>query len=254
MNLQQNLARLPLGTLVWAIAGILFGGMFASAKEAFAVILDASPLALPIACALAGMITAAFFGALRAASLGVMTGVLSGLGYLAFADISTNPLPFLAGAALFAILLSAVMPEELSIIHPLGQAISGLFAGFGAGLMMLLLNNALPDLSPAWQGAAAVAGVGLLYMIISPFVLKLCTDRLSRVGTPVISAIVAATTSATIWLVIRTDPAIDGSMASPAYAHVFANVPASAFGAMIGGALGGAIFSLLGIRAGEYTV
>ncbi len=254
MNLRHNLASAPLGTLVWAIAGILFGGIFATASDTFTILLESRSLALPLACALAGMFTAACFGSLRSATLGIMTGVLSGLGYLAFADAATNPLPFLAGAALFAIFLANIMPQDVAITHPLGQSLSGAIAGIIGGMLMLILLGSQPTLSMTWQGAAAVALVGVLYVAISRLVLKLCTDRLSRISGPLISGLVAATTSAAIWLLIRTAPAIDGSVASPAYAGVFASVPESALGAMIGGAIGGALFSLLGIRAGDYTL
>ena len=255
MNIQDTLGRILLGAVVWTIAGALFGGFFSGASGVFQVLLGNESFGWIPACALAGAVTSSFFGSMRAATLGAMMGVLSGVGYLMMGNSVTSPLPFLIAAFVGAMLVSRLMPSDIGFhSRPLGQAISGLIAGLVAGTILALGSEMLDGLSASWKAAAAVALVGVLYVAISHVLIARCTDRLSRIGGPLVSGVIATTISASIWVLINTSPAIDGSVAAPEFANAFALVDMGALGGAIGGAIGGTLFGLFGIKVGDYSV
>ena len=254
MNKQETLNRASLGAVVWAIAGTLFGGLYTGATDTFQVLFGNSALAWIPATALAGAITSSFFGSLRAATLGTMVGILSGVGYLILDSEAANPLPFLIASFFVAMLLSHLMPTAGFPTRPLGQAVSGLFAGLVSGILLTAGTASFGELDAQWMATIGVGLVGILYVALSRMILGRCSDRMSKVGGPLVSGLIASTVSGVIWLLINTAPAIDGSVNAPAFADVFAQVPPGALGGAIGGAIGGALFGLLGINVGNYTV
>lgn len=253
MNPFAVINRTLLGALVWTIAGTLFGGLFTLGVQTLSIGLG-DILGLIGAAAIAGAITAAFFGSMRSATLGTMMGVLSGVGYLTLSSDAVNPLPFLIVSFVAASWLGHVMPHVRGDQRPLGHTVSGLVSGIGSGLIMNLMFLQHRPTDPLLTALIGVALVGLIYVLVSNAIVARCNERVSEIGAPMVSGLIACVVSLIIWLLINTTPAIDGSVNAPEYANAFALVAQGAIGGALGGCLGGALLGIFGLKVGEYAV
>ncbi len=257
MDFVAKTGHVLLSALVWTFAGTVFGGLFAGAFSALDLYAGGDWLPPVLAVALAGTITASFFGSMQVSMMGGMAGVLSGIGFIMFATDTANPLPAVLIALAAAVLVSLVMPiGAIARSRPLGQAASGLAAGLAAGAGLALLSGTYPLPISSWlTSAVAVALMGVLYVVFSHLILGRCSARMSsRIGAPLVAAIIATTVALTIWLMLNTTPGLHPDRLSEDFSVVVAWVPQGALGGALGGAMGGAFMELLGIKLGEYQV
>jgi hypothetical protein len=251
----SKLSELLLRVLIWALAGAVFGGLFGGLSAYWQQALDSPWLIVTLATAIAGTITAAFFGAMLIALMAAMAGVLSAVGYLVAAGSGGSLLPLILIAAAVAALFGTAMPKSETLrVRALGHAASGLAAGLVAG-PATTVTVAVFDLplDGPYTAGVAVAFVGILFIIISRIVTPACPDWLSRrFSAPVVAAVVAATVAVALWTVGTSFTAGGTPIAPGDVQTIFGSVPWSLVGGAVGGALGGAGLEVLGIAPSEY--
>jgi hypothetical protein len=251
----SKLGRILLGTIVWALAGSVFGALFSALSE-IARIAHTNPwLGTTLSAGLAGAVTAAFFGAMPVALIGALLGVLLGISALILPLADTEPALLGAAALLVGLIAGSLIPRSAVLrSRPLGQALSGLLAGVITGLLVTgvqALGTATMDTS--LTAGVGVAGVGLLYVLFSRSVVRRCKDRISQnIGSPLVAALVACTVSLALWLLGTMAGVAPDSPLLAQLQQVISVVPTGLMGGAIAGAVGGALLEMLGIRLGAY--
>lgn len=257
MKALKKLGAVLLRALIWALSGAIFGGLFTGLYQVFVIFDKPEWMTLMLASGLSGAVTAAFFGAMPVALLGSMVGVLVAIGFQISGVAGGKPL-FMLGVALgIGSLAGSFYSGQMALrLRPLGQTVSGMLSGALAGPLVFALSGVLEQVvEPMWRAAAAVAFVGVLYIIISRWILSLCSEWVSaRLSGPVVSGLVALAVAASMWLLGST---ITGELARPMVSgdvNAAELVALGMLGGAIGGAIGGAALELLGIERAAYQL
>jgi len=256
MNLVRKIGHVLGRATIWALAGALFGGLFFGLDEVFSTLGGTRWLMLTAAVALAGAVTAAFFGAMQVALLGTMVGVLVGIVSLMLAAGPERPL-FMLAVAMGAGLVAGSFYSGPSAVRsrPLGQTLSGLLAGCAAGPVLHVSAASLGfGGNLLLLAAVAVSLVGILYLIAVRWVLALCSEWMSaKMSGPVVAGLVATAVATSMWLI---GGGASGGVVLPegAIAERLLPVTQSLIGGALGGAIGGSVLELLGIDRSDYHV
>ena len=249
MKALQKLGAVLLRALIWALSGALFGGLFTGLYQVFSMYGNPEWMTLLLACGLSGAVTAAFFGAMPVALLGSMVGVLVAIGYQMIGVDNVRPL-FMLGVALgVGVLAGSFYSGQMALrLRPLGQTVSGMLAGAIAGPLVFALSGVLaPVAEPMWRAAAAVAFVGIDYVIFSRLILSMCSEWVS-------AGLVALAVAASMWLLGSdiTGTAFPPGPSGGAYPAEL--IALGLLGGAIGGAVGGAALELLGVERAAYQL
>jgi len=251
----RRLQAIALSALIWALAGGVFGAVFAGLDTSFGELGLGAQRGAALAAALSGALTASFFGAMPVAVLGTLIGVLAGIGYLILAADASTPLPLLAGASVAGAAAGLALPGATVLrSRPLGQAVSGLLAGAAASPLVVLARSTTELAGrPIVSAAIAVVGVGLVYVAISRFIVRRCSNRLSqRLGGPLVTALVAAAVGLALWLVGGTAGMVSEAATRGDIQDLLGQIPHGLIGGALGGAIGGIALEMLGIQLGAY--
>lgn len=143
-------------------------------------------------------------------------------------------------------------------LRPLGQTVSGMVAGALAGPLVFGLSQVTTQVTePLWRAAVAVAFVGVLYIILSRWILSMCSEWVSaRMSGPVVAGLVALAVAASMWLLGSNMSGAAGVPVAPTSAGVYPVqlVALGLLGGAIGGAIGGAALELLGVERAAYQL
>lgn len=253
----NRISALLFRTLVWTLAGAVFGGLYGALSAAFAGWAEYSWGTTTLATALGGAITAAFFGTMLTALLGAMIGVVVSVVYLVVFPQTGEFVPLTVIAAGLAFLAGSLLPQSDNlIIRPIAQALSGLLAGLVAGPLAAIAASLFDwNVQSTWAAGFAVAAVGVMFLVFSHWIAPSCPDWLSsRFSSPVVAAIVASTTAAALWLIGSSIGQGSGHLTTAEVDMIFSAVPQCAAGGAIGGAIGGIAMEMLGIERRAYRV
>lgn len=257
MRLMGYLGRIAFRGLIWALAGALFGGVFAGLARAFELWGLTPWSAYLLAAGFGGAITASFFGAMQVALIGTLVGVLTAIGYLVAMHGSARLLEVVLVAALAGVIVGALLSTASATEkRPLGQILSGLVSGAVAGPA----TRFLAELAGIWHdifkvSVVAVAFVGVLFIFVSRWVLAICSEWIAaKLSGPLVAAINAASVAACMWLVASTADTGAGTAAVIPVDRILLDVPLGVMGGALGGALGGVLLGALGLERSEYRI
>ena len=234
-------------SMIWGIVSGIFGAFFVGFREAL-VSFGAGDTAVIPAAALAGSVGAAFYGSLRVALLGTLSGLAAGIAYFFITDT-----PEYGQLALISGVLGLGVGFIYGLLNPsvsgaLMKALTGLTAGALAGSLLWLLIDlgfALGD--PVVSGLLAPL-TGVFY-VIGIFQV---VDRLEcKLPLPLVGALVACVLSiifaGSIWVVHNALlEAVDAATIQNQNGSLTA-ILGCVTCAIIGGAIAGGSFSLLGL-------
>ncbi len=250
MNWKEKGGLLLLRALIWALAGALFGALFAGLYGVFRYFEYAEPVALLAAAATSGTVTAAFYGAMKVALLGTMTGVLTTVGYLIAFSHPERMLPVMTAAAAAGVVTgslyaaAAEMPQR-----PLGQALTGLIAGLlgGVGLAGVQRFYSL-ELDFVAVSGIAVVMVGLLFIFLVQRVSVRCARWVPvQLSSPAVAAVIGAVVAGSMWLIGSTTSMGLGVAEKASIDAMLAQVPSGLLGGGLGGGLAGILLLLFGV-------
>jgi len=236
--------------LTWAFAGALCGAIFMALTSFCRIVGMSEWFCLVLACTVAGMVTAAFFGSMLVALGGTLAGILVAITYEIVAPNQDSPLLLLLVAFVAALISGTIFTrQEIVQAKPLGQAGSGLAAGLLAGLILALLMSLLKLPQDHWSLAAlAVALVGLLYVLASMHMPAMINrGPMLTIGGPLVSGIIGVAVAASFWIIGESMVTLP-QLTPGRYQAVLDYVPTGLLGGLIGGGLGGVMLELLGIR------
>jgi len=244
-------AAVVLAVIVWGLAGVLFGGLFAGLHQMLALF-GVAGWQLPVmAATIAAMTTATFYGSMPVALVGAMAGVLASIGYLMFDSRQIDLGSIILVAALVGFAAGAFYAwTARGDERTLAGTITGLIAGLGAGAL-LALSLALYE-RPVGMfvlAAGVVALVGTLYQLTERWIGHLCATVIPVVlGSPIVAALIASVVGASVWLMAGTTAGTLDAVTREAIEQVLVEIPAGSLGGMIGGAVTGVVLELLGFR------
>ena len=96
---QSRFEDVVVRSIIWGLIGGIYGGLFIGFKETL-ISFGHDQIAIIPAAALAGAVGAAFYGSIRVAMLGTLTGLTSGIAYLlAVSNANLQHLALIAGAS-----------------------------------------------------------------------------------------------------------------------------------------------------------
>jgi len=256
VNWKEKGGLLVLRALIWSLAGALFGALFAGLHGVFRYLELSQGAALLAATAASGMVTAAFYGAMKVGLLGTMTGVLTTIAYLIAFSHPERLLPVMLVAAAAGAVTGSLYAVVLQVPQrPLGQALTGLIAGLLAGVGLAGLQRLYgAELGLLPLSGIAVALVGLLFIVLVERVSIRCARWVpGMLSSLVVTAVIAAVVAASMWLVGSTTSIGLTIAAKASIEALLAQVPSGLLGGALGGALAGALLELLGVdwRAGR---
>jgi hypothetical protein len=236
---------LILRAVVWGLAGALFGTL-AAGLFGVSLHLHLPPgVALVLATAGAGAVTAAFYAAMQVALAGTLAGALASIATLILYAHSERLLPLLLIAGLAGALAGAAYNAFAPLPRrPMAHALSGLTAGLLTGLVLQLL----PSLPPIWLAGLAAAGVGAGYQLLTTPLLSSCRRLVpTRFSAPLVAALIASVVAASIWLIGGTTAGTLPPDRVAAIGEMLQRLPSGLLGGTLGGALTGALLELFGV-------
>jgi hypothetical protein len=104
------------------------------------------------------------------------------------------------------------------------------------------------------MAGVAVAIVGIVYLIVSRWIVSLCPDWLSaRLSGPVVAGLVAAGVATSMWLI---GGGLSGGpeLREVSLAERLLPITQGLIGGAVGGAIGGAVLEILGIDRSDYHI
>lgn len=243
--------------LVWSLAGALFGGLFIGLFEVLALLGLSGWQPLVVGAVAAAMTTAAFYSAMPLALVGATAGVLASIGYLVISGqtISLTMITLVAGGTGLAAGGFFAWTGRQNA-RPLAETLTGMLAGFGAGLaLVVVLATMDTGVGPFVMAAGVVAIVGALFQLNEHWIVQACHGWLpDSLAAPLVAGLIASVVGAAVWLMAGvTTPVLFGSERS-AIDQVLREVPIGALGGMLGGAATGLILELFGFRLEDHNV
>ncbi|MBK5929510.1 spermidine synthase [Halochromatium salexigens] len=243
--------------LVWSLAGALFGGLFIGLYEVLVVLGLGGWQPLVVGAVAAAMTTAAFYSAMPLALVGATAGVLASIGYLVTSgqQIELAMITLLAAATGIAAGAFFAWTGRQNA-RPLAETLTGMLAGFGAGLALVVVLTTLETpVGPFVMAAGVVAIVGTLYQLNEHWIVQACHGWLpDSLAAPLVAGLIASVVGAGVWLMAgMTTPMLFGDERS-VIDQVLSEVPSGALGGMLGGAVTGLILELLGFRLEDHDL
>jgi len=239
----DKIQALFLRTIVWGMAGILFGGSFVVFIDSLERYTENLWYAIIGAMALSGSITSCYFGAIKESFLGSFIGLFIAVLFLMYwgeYEIK-DPQTFLIITAIVAGFAGAFFPKATILRDkPLAQALSGFISGLIGGPIIALVIQQLTFIDDHFMVALVGVGlVGIFYLIIEDLIMSQCRDWMTNLfSAPCVSAISATASGCAILLLTSTNPEVT---------HIISYIPSGILGGMVGGAIGGFILALIGI-------
>jgi hypothetical protein len=242
--------------LVWSLAGALFGGLFIGLYELLVLLGLSGWQPLVVGAVAAAMTTAAFYSAMPLALVGATAGVLASIGYLVASGQQIELAMITLVAAATGLMAGAFFAwSGRQNARPLAETLTGMLAGFGAGLALLLVLTILETpVGPFVMAAGVVAIVGTLFQLNEHWIVQACHGWLpDSLAAPLVAGLIASVVGAGVWLMAgMTTPMIGGERS--VIDQVLREVPTGALGGMLGGAVTGLILELLGFRLEEHDL
>jgi len=255
--LKDRLFAIVVSLLVWSLAGALFGGLFIGLFEVLVVLGLSGWQPLVVGAVAAAMTTAAFYSAMPLALVGATAGVLASIGYLVTSGQTVNLAMITLLAAGTGVAAGAFFAwTGRQNARPLAETLTGMLAGLGAGLVLVILLTATQmPLGPFVMAAGVVAIVGTLFQLNEHWVVQACHGWLpDSLAAPLVAGLIASVVGAAVWLMAgMTTPMLLGGE-QPVIDQVLREVPSGALGGMLGGAVTGLILELMGFRLEEHDV
>lgn len=243
--------------MVWTLAGALFGGLFIGLHEVLVLLGLTGWQPLVVGAVTAAMTTAAFYSAMPLALVGATAGVLASIAYLVISGqaISLVMITLIAaGSGLAAGAFFAWTGRQNA--RPLAETLTGMLAGFGAGLAMVLVVTTMDiAVGPFVMAAGVVAIVGTLFQLNEDWIVEACHGWLpDSLAAPLVAGLIASVVGAAVWLMAgMTTPMLFGGERS-VIDQVLREVPTGALGGMLGGGATGLILELMGFRLEDHEV
>jgi hypothetical protein len=255
--LKERVVAIVVTLVVWSLAGALFGGLFIGLFEVL-VILGLSGWQPLVAGAVAAAVTtAAFYSAMPLALVGATAGVLASIGYLVTAgqDIHLGTITFVAACTGIAAGIFFAWAGRKNA-RPLAEALTGLLAGLGAGIVLVAALTAISvPVGPFVMAAGVVALVGALFQLNEHWIVQAVHGWLpDSLAAPLVAGLVASVVGAAVWLMAGMTTPMLASGEQSGIDQVLNQVPTGALGGMLGGAVTGLILELMGFRLEERDV
>ncbi len=238
--------------VVWAVVGCIYSTILL-AMLAFFQRHDVGTYSIGLATALAGMVGALFYGSVRLAFLASLAALIAAFGYLYF-------IPVLEVTAENILLVSALagvivgghyghLIRESRVCRAPSKALTGLYAGFVAGLPLVVLDAWLGPVGVGPAAVLATALTGVLYIFNVRRMAALMQLPVSAVFSgALVGGGVAAMVGIAVWAFIGSfDSTLTGA-ATPAVRFAWANWPAAAAGGAGAGFVAGVAMARAGFR------
>lgn len=255
--MRERVIAIIASLLVWSLAGALFGGLFISLYEVLVLLGLSGWQPLVAGAVAAAMTTAAFYSAMPLALVGATAGVLASIGYLMASGQQIELAKITLVAAATGIAAGAFFAWTVrQNARPLAETLTGMLAGFGAGLgLVLVLTTLETSVGPFVMAAGVVAIVGTLYQLNEHWIVQACHGWLpDSLAAPLVAGLIASVVGAGVWLMAgMTTPMFFGGERS-VIDQVLREVPSGALGGMLGGAVTGLILELLGFRLEDHDL
>ncbi|MFP4062506.1 MAG: spermidine synthase [Halochromatium sp.] len=255
--MKERVIAIIVSLLVWSLAGALFGGLFIGLHQVLVLLGLGGWQPLVFGAVAAAMTTAAFYSAMPLALVGATSGVLASIGYLVISGqrIELAAITLLAaGTGIAAGAFFAWTGRQNA--RPLAETLTGMLAGFGAGLALVLVLTTLgTPVGSFVMAAGVVAMVGTLFQLNEHWIVQACHGWLpDSLAAPLVAGLIASVIGAAVWLMAgMTTPMLFGGERS-VIDQVLREVPSGALGGMLGGAVTGLILELLGFRLEDHDV
>ena len=255
--MKERFIAIIVSLLVWSLAGTLFGGLFIGLYQVLVLLGLSGWQPLVFGAVAAAMTTAAFYSAMPLALVGATAGVLASIGYLVISGqrIELAAISLLAaGTGIAAGAFFAWTSHQNA--RPLAETLTGMLAGFGAGLALVLVLTTLQmSVGPFVMAAGVVAIVGTLFQLNEHWIVQACHGWLpDSLAAPLVAGLIASVVGAGVWLMAgMTTPMLFGGEHS-VIDQVLREIPSGALGGMLGGAVTGLILELLGFRLEDHNL
>jgi hypothetical protein len=191
------------------------------------------------------------------ALVGATAGVLASIAYLVIAGTTISLSMITLVAALSGLAAGSFFAwTGRKNARPLAETLTGMLAGFGAGLALVLVLTTLKlAVGPLVMAAGVVAIVGTLFQLNEHWIVQACHGWLpDSLAAPLVAGLIASVVGAAVWLMAgMTTPTLFDSQQT-AIDTLLREVPTGALGGLLGGAATGLILELLGFRLEDHDV
>lgn len=254
--MRERFIAIIVSLLVWSLAGALFGGLFIGLYQVLVLLGLGGWQPLVFGAVAAAMTTAAFYSAMPLALVGATAGVLASIGYLVISGHRIELAAITLVAAATGIAAGGFFAwTSRQNARPLAETLTGMLAGFGAGLaLVLVLTTLQTPMGPFVMAAGVVAIVGTLFQLNEHWIVQACHGWLpDSLAAPLVAGLIASVVGAAVWLMAgMTTPMLGGERS--VIDQVLREVPSGALGGMLGGAVTGLILELLGFRLEDHDL
>jgi hypothetical protein len=237
---------------IWAVVGVIYSIILVVMLAYFRQF-DIGGIAIGLAASLAGAVGALFYGSLRLAVLATLAALIAAFGYL-------TALPFQAVSAMEILAVSGFaglivgghyghLMTDSRVHQATAKTLTGLYAGFVAGMPLAALTGVYGELPPALSAAVLTPLTGVLYVLA----LKRIIDILQGQPSPLVSGAlvgggVAGLMGIAVWAFVGIFNSTVTGGATQAVRFAWAALPEAAMGGAIGGFIAGALLAAVGMK------
>jgi hypothetical protein len=245
----QPLEEALLRAFIWAYAGGIFGAVFLGLERLIGLLQWPLPPQVP-AAALAGGVSALFYGSMRLAVLATLAATLSALGYLVLMEPPIHPLILAGTAGMAGAILGGaygLSVEGSRVFRADAKTLAGLTGGLAAAVVMAVLLLLVGDL-PLWLTTAILCPVtGLVYVTLASQFARRFQHLMPPLGDGILVGVgVGSCVGLAIWVVAGGFHAQLVGPFADITRDLVERAPAACGGAILGAALAGFIGGLLG--------
>jgi hypothetical protein len=237
---------------IWSVVGVIYSIVLVVMLVFFRE-LQLGPMAIGLAAAMAGAVGALFYGSLRLALLATMAALIAAFGYLYVLPFqAVTPQEMLAVSGFAGLIVGGhygYLMTDSRVYQATAKTLTGLYAGFVAGIPMVALSSLYQDPNPAWYAAVLTPLTGVLYVLALRRIIDLLQGQPSAiVSGALVGGGVAGLMGVAVWAFVGIFNTTVTGNATPMVRQAWAMLPDAALGGGLGGFVAGTLLAAVGMR------
>jgi len=240
---------------IWAVVGVIYSTILVIMLVFFQR-LELGAIAIGLAASLAGAVGALFYGSLRLALLATMAALIAAFGYLyAMPFQAVSPREMLLVSGLAGIIVGGhygYLITDSRVHQATAKTLTGLYAGFVAGMPMVAVTGWYGEPGPALMAAILTPLTGLIYVLALRRIIALLQGQPSAiVSGALVGGGVAALMGIAVWAFVGIFNTTVTGDATELVRLAWTVLPDAVLGGALGGFIAGALLAAVGMRLME---
>jgi hypothetical protein len=237
---------------IWSVVGAIYSTILVIMLVFFQK-LELGAMAIGLAASMAGAVGALFYSSLRLALLSTMAALIAAFGYLYALPLqSVSPEEMLVLSGFAGLIVGGhygYLVTDSRVQQATAKTLTGLYAGFVAGIPMVAVSGLYGALNPALYAAVLTPLTGLLYVLALRRIIDFLRGQPSAILSGALAGgSVAGLMGVAVWAFVGIFNSTVTGNATPMVRQAWAMLPDAALGGAISGFVAGALLAAVGMK------